>query len=48
MSNIVIIEEDDLMRALLDEWLTAAGYTVRERGLHQQAVGKVTHQLRSN
>jgi DNA-binding response OmpR family regulator len=28
MSSIVIIEEDDLMRGLLTEWLTAAGYTV--------------------
>ena len=32
MSNIVIIEEDDLMRGLLTEWLTGAGYAVRERG----------------
>ncbi len=28
MSSIVIIEEDDLMRGLLTEWLTAAGYAV--------------------
>src|SRR5712675_1964361 len=32
MSNIVIIEEDDLMRGLLTEWLTGAGYAVREQG----------------
>jgi DNA-binding response OmpR family regulator len=32
MSSIVIIEEDDLMRGLLTEWLTGAGYAVRERG----------------
>jgi CheY-like chemotaxis protein len=32
MSSIVIIEEDDLMRGLLAEWLTGAGYAVRERG----------------
>src|SRR5882762_6037984 len=39
MSSIVIIEEDDLMRGLLTEWLTGAGYAVRERGLRaaQQA-----------
>jgi DNA-binding response OmpR family regulator len=35
MSNIVIIEEDDLMRGLLHEWLTAAGYAVCKRGLHE-------------
>src|ERR1700722_8111149 len=28
MSTIVIYEADDLMRALLQEWLTAAGYRV--------------------
>ena len=28
MSSIVIIEEDDLMRGLLTEWLRAAGYAV--------------------
>jgi DNA-binding response OmpR family regulator len=30
MSGIVIYEEDDLMRALLTEWLSQAGYRVRE------------------
>jgi CheY-like chemotaxis protein len=29
MSDIVIYEEDDLMRSLLEEWLTGAGYRVR-------------------
>lgn len=29
MSDIVIIEEDKLMRELLAEWLTAEGYSVR-------------------
>jgi DNA-binding response OmpR family regulator len=33
MSNVVIIEEDLLMRALLEEWLSAAGYAVREGAL---------------
>jgi DNA-binding response OmpR family regulator len=28
MSNVVIIEDDALMRALLTEWLTVAGYRV--------------------
>jgi CheY-like chemotaxis protein len=28
MSNVVIIEDDALMRALLTEWLTGAGYRV--------------------
>ena len=28
MSSIVIYEEDDLMRALLEEWLRNAGYRV--------------------
>ncbi len=41
MSAIVIYEENDLMRALLKEWLSEAGYRVREavpRGA--QRVGK--------
>jgi DNA-binding response OmpR family regulator len=29
MFDIVIYEEDDLMRGLLEEWLTGAGYRVR-------------------
>jgi len=29
MSDIVIYEEDDLMRGLLEEWLRGAGYCVR-------------------
>jgi DNA-binding response OmpR family regulator len=33
MSGIVILEEDDLMRELLEEWLTEAGYAVRRSGL---------------
>jgi len=32
MSNIVIIEDDDLMRGLLAEWLRDAGYRVTEPG----------------
>jgi CheY-like chemotaxis protein len=32
MSGIVIIDDDALMRALLAEWLTAAGYRVNTRG----------------
>jgi DNA-binding response OmpR family regulator len=31
-SSILVSEEDDLMRALLKEWLTQAGYRVREAG----------------
>jgi CheY-like chemotaxis protein len=31
MSDIVIIEDDDLMRGLLEEWVTEAGYAVRQR-----------------
>jgi DNA-binding response OmpR family regulator len=30
MQSIAIYEEDDLMRALLREWLSAAGYSVSE------------------
>lgn len=30
MNRIAIYEPDDLMRSLLREWLTAAGYTVRD------------------
>jgi len=32
VSKIVIYEEDDLMRALLKEWLSQAGYRVLEAG----------------
>src|SRR5207302_9126535 len=31
LSSIVIIEEDDLMRGLLTEWLSAAGYAILGR-----------------
>ena len=40
MSSIVIIEDDDLMRGLLTEWLTGAGYAVRERGLRAAQAGE--------
>jgi DNA-binding response OmpR family regulator len=33
MSGIVIYEENDLMRALLREWLSEAGYRVRAQSL---------------
>jgi DNA-binding response OmpR family regulator len=33
MSGIVILDEDDLMRGLLVEWLTEAGYATRSGGL---------------
>src|SRR4029077_1708780 len=33
MSTIAMYEENDLMRALLREWLSDAGYRVREVGL---------------
>jgi DNA-binding response OmpR family regulator len=33
VSNIVIIEEDDLLRGLVKEWLSAEGHTVVERRL---------------
>lgn len=34
MSTIVIYEEDELMRSLLEEWLTEAGYGVRAKAPH--------------
>jgi len=34
MSGIAIYEENDLMRALLKEWLSDAGYRVREVAPH--------------
>jgi CheY-like chemotaxis protein len=40
MTNIVIIEEDDLMRGLLGEWLSGAGYAVREQRLHEPSAGE--------
>jgi DNA-binding response OmpR family regulator len=33
MTHIVIYEEDDLTRALLQEWLSQAGYCVHQGGL---------------
>jgi CheY-like chemotaxis protein len=41
MTNIVIIEEDDLMRGLLTEWLSGAGYAVREQRLHETSSGEL-------
>ena len=35
MSNIVIYEENDLMRALLEEWLSGAGYRVLAAASHE-------------
>jgi len=36
MSGVVIYEENYLMRALLKEWLSQAGYRVREGPAHRQ------------
>jgi DNA-binding response OmpR family regulator len=38
MLDIVIYEEDDLMRGLLEEWLTGAGYRVRRATVHGQPI----------
>jgi DNA-binding response OmpR family regulator len=40
MASIVIIEEDDLMRGLLMEWLTAAGYAVLGRAPRAAALAR--------
>jgi hypothetical protein len=34
MSNVVIYEENDLMRGLLAEWLSEAGYRVHPAASH--------------
>jgi CheY-like chemotaxis protein len=39
MSNIVIYEENDLMRALLEEWLSEAGYRVHAAASHDLQSG---------
>jgi DNA-binding response OmpR family regulator len=39
MSKIVIYEENDLMRALLKEWLSEAGYDVHAAASHDQHSG---------
>jgi DNA-binding response OmpR family regulator len=39
MSKIVIYEENDLMRALLEEWLSKAGYTVHAAASHEHSGG---------
>jgi DNA-binding response OmpR family regulator len=39
MSKIVIYEENDLMRALLEEWLSEAGYGVHAAASHGQHSG---------
>jgi DNA-binding response OmpR family regulator len=39
MSKIVIYEENDLMRALLEEWLSEAGYIVHVAASHEPSGG---------
>jgi DNA-binding response OmpR family regulator len=39
MSKIVIYEENDLMRALLEEWLSEAGYGVHAAASHDHHRG---------
>jgi DNA-binding response OmpR family regulator len=39
MSDIVVYEEDDLMRALLEEWLREAGYRVHAVASHDPQSG---------
>jgi len=39
MSKIVIYEENDLMRALLEEWLSKAGYIVHAAASHEPSGG---------
>jgi two-component system, OmpR family, response regulator len=39
MSKIVIYEENDLMRALLEEWLSEAGYVVHAAASHETSGG---------
>ncbi len=39
MSKIVIYEENDLMRALLEEWLSKAGYIVHAAASHEHSGG---------
>jgi CheY-like chemotaxis protein len=40
MSSIVIYEENDLMRALLEEWLSEAGYRVHAAASHDLRSGR--------
>jgi DNA-binding response OmpR family regulator len=39
MTKIVIYEENDLMRALLEEWLSEAGYIVHAAASHEPRSG---------
>jgi CheY-like chemotaxis protein len=39
MSKIVIYEENDLMRALLEEWLSEVGYGVHAAASHDRHTG---------
>ena len=41
MSNIVIYEENDLMRALVEEWLSQAGYLVHASASHDLHSGRL-------
>jgi CheY-like chemotaxis protein len=41
MSNIVIYEENDLMRGLLQEWLSEAGYRVHAAASHDVQSGRL-------
>jgi DNA-binding response OmpR family regulator len=40
MSNVVIYEENDLMRGLLEEWLSEAGYRVHAAASHDLYGGR--------
>jgi CheY-like chemotaxis protein len=42
MPNVVIYEENDLMRSLLAEWLSEAGYCVRAAASHDLQGGGLT------
>jgi DNA-binding response OmpR family regulator len=41
MSNIVIYEGNDLMRGLLEEWLSEAGYGVHAAASHDRQNGRL-------
>ena len=40
MPSVIVMDEDEPLRALLAEWLTAAGYRVREASLHDIDTGE--------
>ncbi len=45
MPRVIVMDEDEPLRALLAEWLMSAGYSVREASLRDLATGEAVELL---